>query len=157
MQLDDSQLAVQSLYQAELSRWDDELEARLLSVIEGRTDLTGVIDHVVEELFDFQLAKREWVALTARATMGIELPEAAGRKGHGWLRFIDGALQRQKLGALKLDTGLLLISVEGMLDSHILARSHYQELYGKDVTDPKLKRRTKEHLKTILRAVLAAN
>ena len=70
---------------------------------------------------------------------------------------IDGSLKRLKLGGLKVDVGLLLISVEGMLNNHILARSHYEALYGRDVTDPKLKRRTVEHLKAVLRAVLAAD
>jgi len=145
------------LYQAVLERWDAELESRLLDAIDGQTELADVIDHVVEELFEFLLSKRDWVTLTARASMGEELPDGADLNDQGWLRFIDEALKRQKLGGLKLDLGLLLISVEGMLNNHILARSHYEALYGKDVTDPKLKRRTVEHLKTILNAVLSAD
>ncbi|HIF92880.1 MAG TPA: TetR/AcrR family transcriptional regulator [Myxococcales bacterium] len=143
------------LYQAVLERWDEELESRLLAAIDGQTEIADVIDRVVEELFDYLLSKREWVTLTARASMGEELPEGANLNDQSWLRFMDRGLKRQNLGAGKVDLGLLLISVEGMLNNHILARSHYQALYGKDVTDPKLKRRTKEHLKTILRAVLA--
>jgi len=138
-----------------LERWDEELESRLLAAIDGQTEIADVIDRVVEELFDYLLSKREWVTLTARASMGEELPEGANLNDQSWLRFMDRGLKRQNLGAGKVDLGLLLISVEGMLNNHILARSHYQALYGKDVTDPKLKRRTKEHLKTILRAVLA--
>jgi len=145
------------LYQAVLERWDEELESRLLDAIADQTELEGVIDHVVEELFEFLLSKREWVALTARATIGEELPDGAELNDHGWLRFMDSALERQKLGALELDLGLLLITVEGILNNHILARSHYEKLYGKDVTDPRLKRRTKKHLKTILRAAVIAN
>ena len=145
------------LYQAVLERWDAELQSRLLEAIEGQTKLTDIIDNVVEELFEFLLSKREWVTLTARASMGEELPEGADLDDQSWLRFIDGALKSRQLGALELDLGLLLISVEGMLNNHVLARSHYEALYGKDVTDPILKRRTKEHLKTILRAVLAAD
>ncbi|MBC8341404.1 MAG: TetR/AcrR family transcriptional regulator [Proteobacteria bacterium] len=143
------------LYQAVLSRWDAELESRLVAAIDGRTELADVIDHVVEELFDYLLSKREWLALTARASMGEELPEGAELNDQSWLRFMDAALKRQKLSSLKVDLRLLLISVEGMLNNHILARAHYEALYGKDVTDPRLKRRTVEHLKTVLRAVLA--
>ncbi len=145
------------LYQDVLERWDEELQSRLLEAIAGQTELADVIDSVVEELFEFLLSKREWVTLTARAIMGEELPEGAKLNDQSWLRFIDAALKAQKLGGLKVDLGLLLISVEGMLNNHILARSHYQALYGKDVTDPKLKRRTVEHLKAVLRAVLAAD
>ena len=143
------------LYQSVLERWDEELESRLLQAIEDQRDLAGVIDQVVEELFEFLLSKRDWVTLTARASMGEELPDGADLNDRSWLRFIDTALKRQKLGSLKVDSRLLLISVEGMLNNHILARSHYEALYGKDVTDPRLKSRTKEHLKAILRAVLA--
>lgn len=145
------------LYQAVLERWDEELESRLLAAMAGQTELAGAIDHVVEELFEFLLSKRDWVALTARASMGEELPDGANLNDRSWLRFIDSTLKGQQLGTLKLDLGLLLITVEGMLNNHILARSHYEELYGKDVTDPKLKRRTKEHLKAVLRATLAAD
>jgi len=143
------------LYQAVLGRWDEELESRLLEAIEGHTELADVVDHVVEELFEFLLSKREWVTLTARATMGEELPEGADLNERSWLRFIDDSMKRQKLAGPKVDLGLLLISVEGMLNNHILAKSHYEALYGKDVTDPKLKRRTVEHMKAVLRAVLA--
>jgi len=145
------------LYQAVLERWDDELESRLRAAIDGRADLGEVIDHVVEELFEFFLSKRDWMALTARATMGEELPDGAKLNDRGWLRFMEAVLERQAVGSLKLDLGLLLISVEGMLNNHVLARSHYEELYGADVTSPRLKRRTKEHLKTVLRAVLTAD
>ena len=145
------------LYQAVLECWDEELESRFLDAIADQTKLEGVIDHVVEELFEFLLSKREWVALTARATVGEELPDGAELNDHSWLRFMDSTLERQKLGALKLDIGLLFITVEGILNNHILARSHYEKLYGKDVTDPRLKRRTKKHLKTILRAAVIAN
>lgn len=145
------------LYQAVLERWDAELESRLSAAIEGQTEMVEVIDRVVEELFDYLLSKRDWVTLTARASMGEELPKGANLNEQSWLRFMDRGLKRQKLGAGKVDLGLLLISVEGMLINHILARSHYKALYGKDVTDPKLKRRTKKHLKAVLRAVLAGD
>jgi AcrR family transcriptional regulator len=145
------------LYQAVLERWDAELESRLSAAIEGQTEMVEVIDRVVEELFDYLLSKRDWVTLTARASMGEELPKGANLNEQSWLRFMDRGLKRQKLGAGKVDLGLLLISVEGMLNNHILARSHYKALYGKDVTDPKLKRRTKKHLKAVLRAVLAGD
>jgi AcrR family transcriptional regulator len=144
------------LYEAVLGRWNDELEARLQAAVAEQGNLADVIDRVVDALFDFLLSKRDWVALNARATLGEELPGGIELHEHSWLRFIDTTLQRQKLGALKLDLGLLLISVEGILNNHVLARSHYQQLYGKDVTNPRLKERTKQHLKTILLAMVSA-
>jgi len=38
----------------------------------------------------------------------------------------------------------------------VLARAHYRQLYGKDVTDPRLKARTKEHLKAVILALVQA-
>ena len=63
-------------------------------------------------------------------------------------------MRDRRLGALKLDLGLLLITVEGILHHHVLSEGHYRQLYGKDVTDPRLKRRTKQHLKTVILALV---
>ena len=145
-----------SLYRAVLGRWDDELEARLHQAIAGQDELVAAIDAVVEALFEFLLAKRDWVALTARATTGEELPEGIELRNQSWIRFIESTLRRQQLGVLELDPGLLLISVQGILNNHILARSHYQQLYGRDVTSPPLKRRTKQHLKSVILALVNA-
>lgn len=112
---------------------------------------------MVEELFEYLLSKTEWVTLTARATIGEELPQGADLNGQSWLGFIEGALKSPKMDRLKPDLGILLIFVESMLNNHILARSHYPAFFGKNVTDPKLKKRTAEHSKTILRAVLSAD
>lgn len=145
------------LYQAVLLRWNAELESRLAAVTAGKAGLAEVVEHVAEELFDFLLAKREWVTLTARTVTGEELPQGVELNDRSWLRFIKDTTSHQQLAGQKMDLGLLLISVEGILNNHVLARAHYQELYGKDVTDPKLNRRTKEHIKTVLSAVLGAN
>ncbi|HIF08233.1 MAG TPA: TetR/AcrR family transcriptional regulator, partial [Gemmatimonadetes bacterium] len=42
------------LFKAVLARWDGELKSGLLAATEGRTELGDIIDHVVEELFEFQ-------------------------------------------------------------------------------------------------------
>jgi AcrR family transcriptional regulator len=144
------------LYQAVLGRWDDELEQRLAGVIAGQSDLTSAIDGAVEELFEFLLSKRDWVALTARADTGEELPRGIELRERSWVRFIDSTLQDRKFGPLQLDLGLLLISVEGILNNHLLSRSHYRQLYGRDVTHPRLRRRTKDHLKSVIRALVTA-
>jgi len=56
---------------------------------------------------------------------------------------------------LGLDLGLLMITVEGILNNHILAEKHYRDLYGKDLDDAGLKAKTKEHLKKVLSALVS--
>jgi hypothetical protein len=63
-------------------------------------------------------------------------------------------MRQRRFGALKLDLGLLLITVEGILHHHVLSAAHYRQLYGKDVTDPQLKRRTKQHLEAVVLALV---
>jgi AcrR family transcriptional regulator len=145
------------LYHAALNRWDDELLARLTAAVARHTDLSDIVEAVVDELFEFFLAKRDWVALTARATLGEGLPQGVVLRDRSWVQFMDAAMRERQLGALKLDLGLLLITVEGLLNNHVLAREHYRQLYGKDVTDARLKARTKRHLKTVILALVDGN
>ncbi len=142
------------LYQAVLNRWDEELRALLLGALAGRSDLGDAIENVVDVLFDFFLARRDWVAISARAVLGDGVPRGVALGDRSWLQFIDRTTHERRFGALKLDLGLLLISVEGILYNHVLARAHYRQLYGKDVTDPQIKSRTKQHLKTVIFALV---
>jgi AcrR family transcriptional regulator len=144
------------LYAAVLNRWDGEVLARFSRVLAGQTDLAGAVDMAVEELFEFFLSKRDWVATTARAALGEGLSHKVALGDRRWIAFIEDTVRDRRLGALKLDLGLLLISVEGMLNHHVLARGHYRQLYGKDVTDPRLKERTKQHLKAVILALAQA-
>jgi AcrR family transcriptional regulator len=45
------------LYQAVLSRWDEEILARVGAVLASEADLATTVEKVVEELFDFFLEK----------------------------------------------------------------------------------------------------
>ena len=144
------------LYQAVLRRWDGEVTTRLSRAVAGQRDLGAVVQKVVDELFEFFLSRRDWVALTARTALGEGLPKALVLGDRSWVQFMDDTMRERRLGALKLDLGLLLITVEGILNNHVLARAHYQQLYGKDVTDPRLKLRTKEHLKAVIVALVHA-
>lgn len=145
------------LYQTVLSRWDGDLQQRLTAAAARHRALPDVVEAVVEELFEFFLAKRDWVALAARATLGEGLPRGVTLRDRSWVRFMDALMRDRGLGALKLDPGLLLITVEGLLDHHVLARAHYRQLYGRDVTDPRLKARTREHVKTVILALVAGS
>ncbi len=144
------------LYEAVLSRWDGEVQARLSTAIANAIDLTGAVDAVVEELFEFLYSKRTWVTLTSRAATGEKLPKGIHLEEQSWVGFIDKAMRQQRFGSLKFDLGLLLITVEGILNNHILAQSHYRQLYGKTLNDPVIMIRTKKHLKTVILALVNA-
>jgi hypothetical protein len=75
-------------------------------------------------------------------------------KQDSWIQFMDETLREHKIGQANVDLGLLMITVEGILNSHILAQQHYLDLYGKDLDDPALRARTREHVKNVLSAVV---
>ncbi len=145
-----------ALYQAVVTRRDGDVRALMASAVAGQTNLGGAIENVVETLFDFFLAHRNWVAITARAALGEGVPKGVVLDDPSWVRFIERTTRERRFGALKLDLGMLLITVEGILNNHVLARAHYRQLYGKDVTDPRIKARAKEHLKTVILALVDA-
>ena len=142
------------LYQAVLNRWDEEVLERLSRIAQEGADLAAVVEAVVDELFEFFLSKRDWVAVSARAALGEGLPKRVTLHDNSWIRFIDSTMRDRRFGALKFDLGLLLITVEGILHHHVLSEAHYRQLYGKDVTDPRLKRRTQQHLKQVVLALV---
>lgn len=144
------------LYRAVVGRFDGEVRALLGRIVAEGADLGETVEQVVDALFDFFLAKRSWVAVTSRASLGEGLPKGAALEDPSWVEFIDRTTREHRFGSLKLDLGLLLISVEGILNNHVLSRAHYRQLYGKDVTDPRLKARTKEHLKAVILALVNA-
>jgi AcrR family transcriptional regulator len=145
------------LYRAVLDRWDEEVRALLSRAVAGQTDIGDAVENVVETLFEFFLAKRSWMAVTARAALGEGLPRGVTLGDRSWVQLIDATTRERRFGSLKLDLGLLLITVEGILNNHVLARAHYRQLYGRDVTDPKLKARTKEHLRAVILALVRAD
>jgi AcrR family transcriptional regulator len=142
------------LYQAVLSRWDAEIVTRVGAIVAEQKDLATTVERVVEELFDFFLEKRSWVALSVRATLGEGLAKEISLKEQSWVQFIDESLRDRRFGALKHDLGLLLITVEGILHHHILSTAHYRKLYGKDLSDPRIRARTRQHLQTVILALL---
>lgn len=146
-----------SLYRAVISRREAEILARISRIVERERDLTAIVEGVVDELFEFSLARRDWLAITARAALGEGLPQHVESADRGWVRFMDETMRRRGLGALKLDPGLFLITVEGILNHHVLSRAHYRALYGRDVTEPRLRARTKRHLKRVILTLVEAH
>jgi AcrR family transcriptional regulator len=150
--------AKEQLYQTVLCRWDHRVQELLLAAIGEHSNLESAVEVVLDQLFDFMLEKRDWVALTARAAASAgqpgESPGRMRRKQDSWIRFMDEALRDHKVAGPDLDLGLLMITVEGVLNNHILAQRHYQDLYGTDLDDPELRARTKEHVKKVLSALV---
>ena len=94
------------LYQAVLSRWDEEILARVGAVRrEPRPTSPTTVEKVVEELFDFFLEKRGWVALSVRAALGEGLAKGVSLKEQSWVQFIDQSLADQKLGPTQARPG----------------------------------------------------
>jgi AcrR family transcriptional regulator len=145
------------LYQAALTRWDAEVLERVSRILAGpATDLATLVERAVDELFELFLSRRDWVALTARAALGDGLPRGARFEDPSWVGFMDRALRQRRLARSDLDLKLLLITVEGILNQHALSRGHYQLLFGRDVTEARLKAHTKQHLKEVILALVEA-
>jgi AcrR family transcriptional regulator len=143
------------LYQAVLSRWDEEILKRVRgALVASRGDLAATVEKVVDELFEFFLEKRSWVALSVRAALGEGLAKGVSLQEQSWVQFIDQALSEEELGATKYDLGLLLITVEGILHHHILSTAHYKRLFGRDLGDPRIRERTKRHLQSVILALV---
>lgn len=140
----------ENLYEVVLTRWDHKVRELLLDAIGEIDNLEDAIKVVVERLFDFMLEKRDWVALTARAATGAGQPGTMKLKQDGWVQFMNDTMRDHKMGGLGLDPGLLMITVEGLLNNHILAEKHYRDLYGMDLDHAEMRAKTKEHLKQVL-------
>lgn len=144
----------QRLYEEILRRWDHDVERLVSRVLAEAHGPESLVECVVEELFDFFLANRARVALNARAVLGEGLPRRLTLGDRSWVTFMNSAMATHQLGHTGLDLGLLLITVEGILHNHILAAPHYRHLFGRDVTDPRIAARTKQHLQRVIGALV---
>jgi AcrR family transcriptional regulator len=140
----------QRLYEEILRRWDEEVLELVGRILAKSDDPRHAIERVIRELFDFFLAHRERVALNARAALGEGLPRRLAGADRGWVRFMNTTMATHRLAAPGLDPGLLLITLEGILHNHVLAVSHYEHLFGCDVSDARQAMRTKRHLARVV-------
>jgi AcrR family transcriptional regulator len=143
------------LYQECLRRGDREVRALLERILAAEERPVELVETIVDELFDFFLANRDWVALNARAALGDGLSRRDGAGDRSWVAFMDETMRERRIGAAGLDVPLLLITVEGILNNHALSVGHYQRLFGRDVTDARLAARAKAHLKQTILAILS--
>jgi AcrR family transcriptional regulator len=145
------------LYSAVLGRWDGEVRGLVMGTL-GATAPEGaaaLIERIVEELFEFFLARRDWVSLSARAVLGEGLPPGAEFEDRSWVRFMNDVTRSGPLAAAAgLDLRLLLITVEGILNNLVLSGSRYRQLFGRDLDDPRLRAQVKSHLNLVLLRLL---
>jgi AcrR family transcriptional regulator len=138
------------LYREVFFRWDDEVLRRVSAALAVGGDLADLVGSVVDELFGFFLSKRDWVAVAARAALGEGLPPGVVPEDLGWVRFMQTTMRRRRVPGQRLDPRLLLITVEGVLNNHVLSPARYHAFFGRDVTDPRLNARTRNHLKQVI-------
>lgn len=143
----------QALYQEVLCRWDGAVLDRVARALREPAEVSELVGRIIEELFDLFLERRDWMALNARVSLGEELPPGVSLEDRSWVAFMNAAMRGRRLAA-PFDTELLLITMEGMLNNHVLASSRYRQLYGRDVTDAELKARSVAHLKRVILALL---
>jgi len=140
------------LYSTVLCRWDGEVRG-LVSGSLGAVppnDVAALIERVMDELFEFLLAHRDWVSLNARAALGEGLPPGAETDDRSWLGFLGNVTRIGALAAAGFDLRLLLITVEGILNNLVLSDARYRQLFGCGLDDARLRTQVKSHLKLVL-------
>jgi AcrR family transcriptional regulator len=142
------------LYEEIVRQWDRDAEQLVRRVLAESPSSPSVVERVVKELFDFFLANRNRVALNARAALGEGLSRRVRQADRSWVRFMTSTMKAPRVGGARLDPGLLLITIEGILHNHTLASHHYRHLFGRDVTAPTVAARTKEHLARVIIALV---
>ncbi len=147
----------QQLYAEIIRRWDEEVQQLLSRVVGESAESIHLVERVVDALFDFFLANRARVALNARAVLGEGVPRRLVLPDSNWVRFVNANMATHQLSASGLDTGLLLITIEGILHNHVLAAPHYRHLYGRDVTDAAVAARVKRHLTQVILRLVGGN
>lgn len=145
------------LYEAVLCRWDEPIRA--LTVRHAATSGSagtaprGLAD-TVDAVLDFLLDKSDWVTLNMRSRLGEGLPAGVASADPVWVRFIDRSLPRTGSARHRLESSLLLITIEGILHQHVTSQQRYRELLGRDLSDPGLRAAVKEHLAAVLAAIV---
>lgn len=142
------------LFETVLRRWDDLVRARITERVTTLGDVRLIVQSLLGDLLDFFLEHRDWVTLSVRHTLGEGLPRRVAEADLSWVRFVEASLQATGRRPPPADVRLLLITIEGMLHNHVLSERRYRALFGKDLGDPKLRRRVKEHLERSVLALL---
>ncbi|MBI1813391.1 MAG: TetR/AcrR family transcriptional regulator [Deltaproteobacteria bacterium] len=142
------------LYEEILRQWDRDVEQIVAQVLAETTEPRPLVQRTIERLFDFFVANRARLSLNARAALGEGLPRQLALSDRSWLRFMRTTLKARHLGTRGLDPGLLLITIEGVLHHHILATTHYRQLFGRDLTNPVVAKAVKDHLTRVILTLL---
>jgi len=142
------------LYQVVLCRWDAEVLVRVSRRRRETRDFARLTELAVGELFDFLLSRRDWLRVNVRAGLGEGLPRGVRLEDRSWASFLEASLRADGTGRPAWDARLLLITIDGILNNHVLAAERYRDLFGRDVTDQSLRASTKQHLKRVILALL---
>ena len=135
-------------FQSVLCRWDQQLMDRVAQIEPGG----GGVRAIIGELFEFFLDHRDWVAVTAWSALGDGPAGQSVLQDRRWIVVMEKSATGREAD---LDLGLLLITVEGILNHHVLSKEHYREVFGKDLSDPKLRAKTRDHLERVVDAIVA--
>jgi len=136
-------------FEAVVCRWDQELMNRVARIAPEEPGA----DEIIGELFEFFVEHRDWVAVTAWSALGDGPPGHAALQDRRWIELMEKTADGR---GVDFDPGLLLITVEGILNHHVLSTEHYRELFGKDLSDPELRARTRDHLVRVVGAIVAS-
>ena len=146
-----------ALYRAVEERIADEAREITLAVVGQSTDLRQMAGDAVGRLFDFYLAHPAYVRLGYRLHVdGTDAPGASHRVTDRWIGLVEGLMKPAELqGMLKpIEPSLLLVSIEGLLASHLASDTLYRGFYGKGLDDPEVAERVRTHvIQVALRAV----
>lgn len=141
------------LYKAVLGRWDQEVLECVSSSLKSHEDPLGVMEAIVDELFDLLLSKSDWVKVTTRAALGDGTPHDAEFRHRNWVQVVESAIREKQLDSVQLDRDLLVVTVEAILNTHALslARRHPHDAGGQAVAQDRA--RTKAHVKRVILAL----
>src|SRR5262249_44701238 len=135
----------------------EEAREITLTVLGRSTDLRETARETVGRLFDFYLAHPAYVRLGYRLHVdGTDAPGASHRVVDRWGGLMEGLMEAaQTQGLLKpIEPSLLLVSIEGLLASHLASDTLYRGFYGKGLDDTDVAARVRTHLiHMVLRAL----
>jgi AcrR family transcriptional regulator len=137
----------EALYQAVLETMQEEMRQLVFSVIGTTQDLRQMGRETTGKIFDFFLAHRAYVRFGLQARLD-GAPVFDRRTHDRWLGFVEGLMKPAEFeGRVKpLDPGLMIATVEGLVQWHIANDGSLRGLYGKGLEDPEMARRVREHV-----------
>jgi TetR/AcrR family transcriptional regulator len=147
----------ESLYEEVQDRVQAQIRELTLSVLSRSTDLGEAAREVIGRLFDFFLAHRAYVRLAYRVGLeGGPWLESERRIADRWIGLTEGMLgpAAARGDVRPVDPILFVLTVEALLQWHVVNDAVYRQLLGQGLSDPEVRRRVREHvIEVCLRAL----